>query len=403
MEKEQLNRVRPGGAEEWKQSRLRRAAGNGKQFQSPEAEEKQSQRSSEELKRIYLLKLLALLMFAGAIVMFTTIAWFSMNKNVGTNGMGVTAAGMPFEIEVRGQYIENESDFGVINDYLSGAYGSDAVYEDGEQPDENYQYFRATALKDRIIWRKETQDEAHGHYSDGLEPNSCGELKFWVVAKEAGVYDPTFVFRIKGYHAVTHNVTQNGTVVEIVDAVYEINDALGDYVTEETTLTEEVVLQKKEALAFVQGHILFFRNKDENGYYSGFLGTDRSFKLSDVYTEENGTTFALGEKKAVTVYWKWANTFEQMIYDSTYSSYSPILRNASSTDRTNLYSYMQPSNNSMFSGLTGNDITNDLATVQTNGSGSSAAVTELSNAYNDADQEIGDKVDFIMIEMTIES
>ena len=79
MDQDNRNRVRPGGAEEWKQSRLPRAAGNGKQ----------SKRSSEELKRIYLFKLLALLMFAGAIVMFTTIAWFGMNKDVETSGMAV--------------------------------------------------------------------------------------------------------------------------------------------------------------------------------------------------------------------------------------------------------------------------------------------------------------------------
>ncbi|MBQ9415624.1 MAG: hypothetical protein IJU20_02145 [Clostridia bacterium] len=332
-----------------------------------------------------------------------SIAWFTMNREVGTSGMSMAISGMPFEIEVRGQYIENESDFGLVNDYISGTYGSDAVYENGEQPDENYQYFRATALKDKIIWRKETQDEAHGHYTDGLEPNSCGELKFWVVAKQAGFHDSTFVFDIKGYHAVTHIETQNGVSVEIVDDVYEINDSLGNYVTEDPTLTSSMVQKKKEALSYIQGHILFFRNKDENGYYSGFLGTDRSFKLSDVYTEENGTYFTLGEKKLVTVYWKWANTFEQMIYDSSYSSYSPILRNASSADRTALYSYMQPSNNSMFFGLTNSEITSDLSIVQTNGEGFLAAVTQLSNAYNDADQEIGDKVDYIIIEMTTDN
>ena len=360
------------------------------------AEKKKNQKKS--LIKLGTMGVITLILF-----IFSSIAWFTMNKDVGMSGMSITTSGMPFEIEVRGQYIENESDFGVVNDYISGTYGSDAVYENGEQPDENYQYFRATALKDKIIWRKETQDEAHGHYTDGLEPNSCGELKFWVVAKQAGFHDPTFVFDIKGYHAVTHSETQNGVSVEIVDDVYEINDSLGNYVTEDPTLTSSMVQKKKEALSYIQGHILFFRNKDENGYYSGFLGTDRSFKLSDVYTEENGTYFTLGEKKIVTVYWKWANTFEQMIYDSSYSSYSPILRNASSADRTALYSYMQPSNNSMFFGLTNSEITSDLSIVQTNGEGFSAAVTQLSNAYNDADQEIGDKVDYILIEMTIDN
>lgn len=40
-----------------------------------------------------------------------TLAWFTSNKDVGSSGMGGKVGTMPFELEVRGDDIENDGDY----------------------------------------------------------------------------------------------------------------------------------------------------------------------------------------------------------------------------------------------------------------------------------------------------
>lgn len=72
MEVKKGNHVRPSGTVE-----------------KLEQKQSQSQKTAEEIKRVYLIKLLIMLLFVGILVVCTTIAWFSMNKDVGASGMGV--------------------------------------------------------------------------------------------------------------------------------------------------------------------------------------------------------------------------------------------------------------------------------------------------------------------------
>ena len=361
--------------------------------------EHKSQDEIKKMRRGAYIKIVAAVGFIAAVLAYGTISWFTMNKENNASGMGVKVADYPLVLEVQGSNAENKSLFTLMNSALFGA--DDTVYQEGYQPDNNYLQFQATASKDKVIWEKTGNTANDGHYEDGLEPDACGKLTFWVVAKEAGIYDPEFQFQIKGFHALTHDVKEGSTTTTIVDKLFEINEDLSDHSNEDATLTATLEAEKIQALYYVRGHILFFKQQDNDGYYSGFLGTDRSFRLSDYYPDEGGTTFAKGQKKSITVYWKWANTLEQMIYDSSQSGYSPILKDASSTDRTALYTYFSPANNSMFDGLTTTEISGYLSDLQGNNeTAKTVARSKLSAAYNDADQEIGDMVNYILIEMT---
>lgn len=351
------------------------------------------------MRRAALIKIAAMVLFIIIVLVFNSIAWLIVNKNVSNAGMGVQVADYPLVIEVRGSNAENKSLFTKANEALFGSGG--AAYQEGEQPDDTLQYFQATASKDKIIWEKTGNTAADGHYADGLEPDACGKLTFWVVAKEAGTFDPEFQFQIKGFHAVTHDVKEGANTITIVDNLFEINEDLSDHSNVDATLTTALEAEKIQALGYIRGHILFFKSQDSDGYYSGFLGADRSFRLSDYYPDEGGTTFTKGQKKEITVYWKWANTLEQMIYDSSQSNYSPILKDSTSADRTALYTYFLPTNSSMFYELTDAEVSGYVADLQGNDeTKKSIARSKLSAAYNDADQEIGDMVNYILIEMT---
>ena len=150
------------------------------------------------------------------------------------------------------------------------------------------------------------------------------------------------------------------------------------------------------------------------GYYSGFLGTARSVRFGNCinpatgtkYNSDNPVAVTAGEKYQVTIYWKWANTLEQMVLDETSPKKdNPLFVSTNTTDRAAIFTYLNGvTNNAMdnkvFKDVTNTVITTDLGYIQNNTPGQvNNALTELTNAYNNADSFIGNNVDYILIEM----
>ena len=134
--------------------------------------------------------------------------------------------------------------------------------------------------------------------------------------------------------------------------MYEITDNLTG--TAENELMKngapdtELIQTKKDALAYLKGHILFFSDYDEtNNYYSGFLGNARTISFTDCinpithqkYSSSGTVSVEQGQKYKVVLYWKWANTLEQMVLDqsSTYKDSTSLFSVNNSTDRTAMY------------------------------------------------------------------
>ena len=367
-----------------------------------------SETSEEEKKpkvvydRAKAIKIIAAEIAAFAILVFASIAWFTMNKDVGTSGMGVQVAPAPFELEVSGLYVENEDDFSK----------ADSEYDDGEAQLEANTY-RTSGQYGKIIWRKTGNTADDGHYAKDLEPNSHGKLTFWVVPNSTGSLDIEFDFNIRGFIGAFTDPEDEEAEPELTN-LYEINDDLtiedsGGLIANASQLSD-----KKAALEYIQGHILFF--SDYNGtYYSGFLGTGRSIRFGDCinpstnakYNAGNPVSVTEGQKYQVTIYWKWANTFEQMVFDETSRKKDePLFVSTNTTDRTAIYSYLSATEssemkNKVFKDLTVSAITTDLGYVQNNTTASiDSATKELTDAYNNADSFIGNNIDYIMIEMT---
>ena len=61
----------------------------------------------------------SLAVFAFVVWIFATISWFSSNSTVSGNGMGVSVASPPFELEVRGNYIENQKHDPIFSLYIT--------------------------------------------------------------------------------------------------------------------------------------------------------------------------------------------------------------------------------------------------------------------------------------------
>lgn len=354
-----------------------------------------------------LIKLGAMGVITVIILIFATIAWFTLNREVSTGSMAVKTSPSPFELEVRGTYIENDADFSKADD----------DYEHGVDLEELDAY-QTSGQYEKIIWRKTASSPSgttadDGHYAKGLEPNSHGKLTFWVVPNSTGTLDIEFDFSIRGFIGAFTDPEDEEAEPELTN-LYEINDDLtiensGGLIANASQLSD-----KKAALEYIQGHILFF--SDYNGtYYSGFLGTGRSIRFGDCinpstnakYNAGNPVSVTEGQKYQVTIYWKWANTFEQMVFDETSPKKDePLFVSTNTTDRTAIYSYLSATEssemkNKVFKDLTVSAITTDLGYVQNNTTASiDSATKELTDAYNNADSFIGNNIDYIMIEMT---
>ena len=216
------------------------------------------------LRKIQLIKMGVIAALSAIIMVFVTIAWFSLNKEIGTGGMSISTTTLPF-------YIRTAEASGTTywSEYKSLINLADSKYKDGDlEQVGGTNYYKTGTSAQEIIWRLEdtetgTEDSI---YSVGLRPRSNGRLKFEVVPTRDGNLALDFNFGIRGF--VAEYPTQ-----EEIDA--------GDYEASEIKSLNEILLtgsgasaNEQNALKYINGHILFFKNKTTvNGkdIYSGFI------------------------------------------------------------------------------------------------------------------------------------
>ena len=325
-----------------------------------------------------LVKTASMVIFALALLVFVGLAWFTMNENVGTNGMGVRASSNPFELEVRGTAIENSSVMTGYDPFMTEFSDGVRQTEGGLLVDK----YRTDNGHESIIWRKGSL----GPYSQGLMPGSSGTLTFYVIPNQTGVLDIDFLYHIRGFYAYY----QGETLSEIIEITDELTDDPSEGISDADS--------KKAAWHYSKGHILFFKDF-EDGYYSGFCGSD-AFHFED-FIEEDDKTVTKDVPYEVTVHWIWVNDFVDMVaFSNSEFAESPLFSDGNTTDRGKMLDFLKDTtNNKVFHGLTSAQIAEDLAYIEANPTSDSARVTELTNAYDNADFEIGSNVNYILLEM----
>lgn len=344
---------------------------------------------STKNRRRALSKTIILLLLAFLVFIFATIAWFVMSRSNTAGGMSVKAADLPFELEVRGTYIEN-ADIMTVNSLFTDEFKNGIQQTDGEGTLINI--FRTGANNEKIVWRKNSQS---GSDPLGLSPGSSGELAFWVIPNQTGVLNLHFDMNIRGYHAVY----EGDTMTELI----EITDSLVD---SSANAAKGIISAdaKKEALKYINSHILFFRSYDSTtGLYSDFCGMD-SIDFND-YISGNDKTVIKDQAYPVTIYWIWVNDIGDMFLQSTsqYAS-SPLFDDSDDDDREASFDYLEELKSNVFAGMTESAITNALTDVQDSSSVTFRdSLTALTNGYDNADLDIGNNINYILIEMTAEA
>ncbi|MBO5576702.1 MAG: hypothetical protein J5956_10470 [Ruminococcus sp.] len=330
-----------------------------KALEMAKAENEEERRKQK--KRI--IKILLLLLLIVLILIFASIAWFALNKTVGANTMAVSPADSPFELETVGY---------ANNDYIDLFNMADSEYEEGAQQGSTNAY--RTGSAQQIRWRLDSDDD--DSYTEGFRPGASGSLTFKVVPK--------------GVDSVTVNCKFN-----IRAFVGNYNDTTGDLESIDEVTSATTDNDQKDACNYINGHILFFENKTTvsgNDVYSGYIGADGL-----------NVTATGGNAQTVTVYWKWVNTFDQMVLKSTdnYNDFPLIADSgeAAQQDRDALIAYIKANYPKIFSGLSSEDQAS-IASITYNNLKNSALLSTLCDTYNAADQIIGVNLDYFMLELT---
>ncbi len=204
--------------------------------------------------------------------------------------------------------------------------------------------------------------------TNGINPGSHGKLTFYVIPKQSGDLEIKFKLGITGY-AEKKN---------------------GDSVSYEKVTDENVT-------NFLNGHIMFFEKYDESTHtYSDFLSDEtftRTFKdcKADVPQEVN-------------VYWVWPNTLGQILMKSTDENLTEknVLFGDNSEERLNFAKYINGNISLFLSGDADKEQNKKVIENILNGDKySTAQLSSLSSMYNDADEKIGTKVQYILVELNV--
>lgn len=372
------------------------------------AEKKRNQKKS-------LIKMGAMGVLTLILLIFSSLSWFTQNRETSVSGMQIKSATLPFDIATKGTQVRNRDQIlQAREDYNDGKNENFTKIENGT-------YYTAENT-DGLLLRfspladdPATEDIDESQTPD-IGPGSQGELSLYLIAKKDGVIDAFIDLNVVSFKAVKDG--DNEKLIEI-----------GDGLTTDSGLTAAEITVCREADNFLKGHIMFF--KDKNGSNPALYSymnpvTDGRIHFH-IDNAENGTAYK------VPIYWTWTNTLGQIALKTNSNGLLdgiPVVEmttdmGTESTDKALVLKYLKDNKSRVFkdldilSGLTEEQKTaydaletdeakaNYLAEVDTDtwidNADERTYFDLLSEGYNNADFSIGTNLDYFMIEVTVKS
>jgi len=306
-----------------------------------------------------MIKLGTALVFSLMILIIASIAWFAMNKESGTSGMGVKSQSLPYVIQTRGNsgYYEDKR----------AMTGSDAM-EWKISAEYNFNNYKESSGSE------ETEPESEPESEPGLEPGASGKLEFRVSPNASDSITVDCVFDIKIY-AETVVLDENNIPVK---------DDNNKPVTEITEINDTALKN------YVKAHIMLFTEyNSETKKYSGLITTDEDFKR----TIER--TYSSSNEDYTTIYWIWP----MYLYELTSEDEGKIIYAPS--EREDVINYIAENRSGFFKDCNDEEgrVRDDLMAL------SEAYDNSIFNRYNmkydNADLEIGNNVSYVMLSMNV--
>lgn len=389
-----------------------------------------------------LIKFGSLAVFAFVVWIFATISWFSSNRTTTAGGMSVTTSTLPFELATKGTLVRYQTEFNSVDTRYSE--GESGLFFNPSGASETYYTSENTdSLMIRFVPSNATDNpetDYDDRYLPDIEPGSCGTLSLYVIPKETENLSINFSFNIIGYvNAEVYSLDSEGHKIKVIDeeteapavdengnCIYETETKLvcvSDLSTSISTMSQEDIDAIKQSEAYLNSHIMFFgaESSSPSTYYYSDPRTNKSL------TFDNGGNEMVAETAYhVPIYWMWVNTFGQIALKDNTSTLRgtniPIVQDsnaASGTDKAKVIKYLKDNKSTMFydlekiAALTDeqkNGKTNDQiadligSTVDTmiTNADAKANFDALSIGYNDADYEIGTRLNYFIIEVKAE-
>lgn len=316
------------------------------------------------------------------------IAWFVSNHRVNATGMNIEAANaQDFQLASKGKrqeaeqkYLKNKDSQNILNNGTAYLINSDGKMIDASDDTDNTETYYAGFTN--LAWRLD--DDVT------LMPGASGSMTFYIIPRKENLTSANLTFTLKAY--------------------------------EDDTKTGVAAVSKDNQLQnLVMGHILFFRNREADGSYAGWIAPDENgsylmanFEYSFTVTPENKTTFEKDKPYPVTLYWVWPNYIRNYIYTNQNGS---LFTNPDSSDYQDLLKFLNKENfqnneaeqkySKIFyvkpdSGATSAKGSTGGNGNQINSNITDAVLNECNEAYNNADQYIGKNARYLYVDVTVD-
>ena len=321
----------------------------------------------EEIKKKLIIhyKKCAMGIIALAILIMAVIAWFTKPDGVKTSGMSVTLSDSPFDLKSIGSdglYDEFMDDITTGFENETTTVGSSGIKWNLTSTSQMNNLYEGSGELTTEKFGEITRSDSEEY---GLKPGDSGKLDFSIVPNSPPV-SLTMNLNVKGYEATFDNTSHKTD-----DPLVEVTNATVDN--------------------YMHSHILFF-----------YKGTDNK---KHMLTSEGFDADNITVETAKTIYWVWIPTLQQIL-DANIESLGDV--DASKEVRRYFFEnpdkFLKATGNVSFAAFTvtkNDDVVAEEAEIEEKKDFVSGRNYSTYGAmYNDADQSIGDHINYVLVELT---
>lgn len=265
-----------------------------------------------------------LFVLAAIVAIFACLAWFAANNRVSATGSTIGAKGPRYII-------------------TTDTTGNKGVYDKGTSATFNI----ADSMD--VSGTSNFNNETAGY----LAPGASGSITFYVQWLD--------------------------------DSPEDLNVDITRSIIATTTPPDTSVEELKNLLT---GHILFFKNKDDDGYYSNWVGSTYTVEADEFNKAEN-------KKVMCTLFWVWPEQFRSYVVPGYLNYTRGLFRSSDNADRTGYSKLLEHINDNQAWYFKSNGSIPNVSLEM-----SATDLQTCSLAYNEADEYLGNSVDKYQIRLT---
>lgn len=294
-----------------------------------------------------------LFVLAAIVAIFACLAWFAANNRVSATGSTIGAKADRYTLTAAGE----------------------------GKPDAHVGYYERTAEEKHAIAGLDTADGMTVTLGSNLNNETAGSLYPGARGKITFTVKPL----VDDLDGVTINLSRVLKVANV--GVVKDGNTLGP--------------DAQALLGLVRGHVLFFTSCDQNGYYSDRVVDSKIEIHKSEFCEKGDVTKPTNKSVTINLYWVWPEYFQNFVLTGNTNYYKNLF--APPTDGKNpdyvaLQADMNKNKVNYFFGAAGGKEAASAPTVSASMTSSDTAI--CSALYNNADEQIGDKVKYIQLRMS---